>query len=183
MDRSIGYGQKAMEFYCAAAGFPPLIGSDTSSQDSSRNSNNKHRQYARIMYASQSRGGMPDIFFFWQGLEVDHTTRSYTNSQLTGFILVKLRWRTRYGMHTHTDTRTHGQCVILSLAGSQNLCQTILSLAGSQNLCQTIKLKKITHGRGWRNSPNEAFSLNRDFSYRAFAGLKLAVFSENSDPF
>ncbi len=35
---------------------------DTSSQDSSRNSNNKHRQYARIMYASQSRGAC-QIFF------------------------------------------------------------------------------------------------------------------------
>ncbi len=27
--------------------------------------------------------------------------------------------------HTHTDLRTHGQYAILSLAGSQNLCQTI----------------------------------------------------------
>ena len=26
--------------------------------------------------------------------------------------------------HTHTDVRTHGQLAILSLAGSQNLCQT-----------------------------------------------------------
>ncbi len=41
-------------------------------------------------------------------------------------------WReqTRHGTHTHThtDVHTHGQYAILSLAGSQNLCQTIIKM-------------------------------------------------------
>ncbi len=60
---------------------------------------------------------------FCQGPELDHIVRSCTKSQLNGHIPVTVRWRTRHGKHI--DGRTHGQCAILSLAGSQNLCQTI----------------------------------------------------------
>ncbi len=97
---------------------------ETKRRDSSRNSKssmnnmNAHRQYAGIMYAPQNRGGGMLNKKNCQGPELDQNDRSYTKSQLSGHIPVTVRWRTRH-------TLTHGQCAILSLAGSQNLCQAI----------------------------------------------------------
>ena len=47
--------------------------------------------------------------------KLQHTLKQYTDGQLSAYNCIKVIWRTTF---------TEGQCAILSLAGSQNLCQT-----------------------------------------------------------
>ncbi len=53
--------------------------------------------------------------------QLEHTCKPYTDGQLTGYMPVSMMWRTTARNHGRTDR----QCAILSLAGSQNLCQTM----------------------------------------------------------
>ncbi len=58
----------------------------------------------------------------WRGDQLEHTCKPHTDGQLIGYMPVTMRWRTRHGS---TEAETARQCAILSLAGSQNLCQTM----------------------------------------------------------
>ncbi len=49
-------------------------------------------------------GGGP-IKKCWQGDQLEHTCKPYTDGQLDGYIPVDMRWRTRHGS---TESRNHG---------------------------------------------------------------------------
>ncbi len=101
MDRSVGYGQKAMEIETLrSSGFPTThwkqIPADRTAAGRAAIYIDNMQEIGTPPRAGG--GGKPDNFL-GQGLELDHTAKSYTNRQHTGFILVNLRWRTRNGTH------------------------------------------------------------------------------------
>ncbi len=58
---------------------------------------------------------------YCQGAQLEHTYKPYTGGQLTGYIPVRMRWRTRHG------TQNTDNMQFFVWHGSQNLCQTMMN--------------------------------------------------------